>query len=135
VIKEGKPCKRKHSAKGFCANHYEANKLWGDPLGKRPPAKPGKKRYKGIFKPNHPNASKSGIIPEHRWVMSEALGRPLLPNENVHHLNGDSFDNRLVNLELWSTAQPSGQRIPDKIQWALEILTVYAPDKLRKNNE
>jgi hypothetical protein len=59
--------------------------------------------------------------------MQEMLGRELFPDENVHHINGVRDDNRPENLELWSTSQPSGQRIPDKVEWALEILRRYAP--------
>jgi hypothetical protein len=39
-------------------------------------------------------------------------------------------DNRPVNLELWNTSQPSGQRVPDKVEWAKHILSMYEPDAL-----
>jgi hypothetical protein len=134
VIVNKKPCGKPHNAKGFCANHYASYKVWGDPLGKRPPAKK-RQKYKSIFKPNHPNARGIGTIDEHRFVMSEFLGRALLPHENVHHKNGDTLDNRIENLELWSRAQPSGQRVIDKVKWAIEILETYAPDKLADKKE
>ncbi len=73
----------------------------------------------------YPGAGKSGRIMVHRKVMQEHLGRPLLRHENVHHKNGDRKDNRLTNLELWSTSQPVGQRVEDKIQWAREFLRFY----------
>jgi hypothetical protein len=57
--------------------------------------------------------------------MERILGRSLRPGENVHHRNGVRDDNRPENLELWSTSQPSGQRVDDKIAWALEFLESY----------
>ena len=61
-------------------------------------------------------------VKEHRKVMAEYLGRELLAHENVHHKNGVRDDNRIENLELWSTSQPYGQRVEDKIKWATEFL-------------
>lgn len=80
-----------------------------------------------IYQPDHPNAQKSGRIGEHTLVMSEHIGRPLLKHESVHHKNGQRDDNRLKNLELWSTSQPYGQRVTDKLSWAREIIELYGP--------
>lgn len=70
------------------------------------------------------------MVGEHRVMMQQKLGRKLIKHESVHHKNGDRQDNRLSNLELWSKFQPYGQRVEDKVEYAKEILELYAPDLL-----
>lgn len=123
-----KGCSRRSFAGGLCAMHYRRLTQKGD-VG---PAEP--MREPGVRKPRM--HQKSGYVMrwvdgqhvlEHRLVMREYLGRPLLPVENVHHINGVKDDNRIDNLELWSTSQPKGQRVVEKLAWAREIVALYGP--------
>jgi hypothetical protein len=64
-------------------------------------------------------------IMEHRYVMEKSLGRPLHKDETVHHINGNRQDNSPQNLELFSSRHGPGQRVVDKVAFAIEILTLY----------
>jgi hypothetical protein len=95
----------KHSKGFYCSNRCSAQ------------ARPKKHRHDShgyivvdvLMDRDHPFAETMGRkrngrngyqVLEHRLVMAEAIGRPLTADETVHHINGDTRDNRLVNLEL-----------------------------------
>lgn len=131
-------CERRVLARELCSLHYGRqlrSGALGGPAPTRRPRQVGDRLinnygYVMVYRPDHPAVSKARCIAEHRLVMEQVLGRFLTADENVHHLNGIRDDNRPENLELWNTSQPSGQRIPDKVAWAVELLERYAPELL-----
>lgn len=141
-------CNRERWWLDLCTTHGQRKKKYGDPLGvsprilaaleRRKSGKVNKQGYRQVWVPGHSECVYASWALEHRVVMSDYLGRPLRKNENVHHVNGVKTDNRIENLELWVSSQPSGQRVADLLKWAREIEALYGDEvsthpKLRRN--
>lgn len=129
-------CERGGHSGGHCRTHARRKQLYGDPLAGGPIRQ---RNAGGSLSHGYwviaVSAEMREFVPagrrtelEHRLVMAQQLGRPLRADEVVHHKNGDRVDNRPANLELWTTVQPKGQRVTDKLAYAYMLIERYASE-------
>lgn len=142
-------CTREVTSEGLCQTHYRrrlrGDRNWDSPI--LPKAANGeghldKQGYRIVSVNGRP-------VREHIAIAEHLLGRPLVSYrdekgrlvkvEEVHHVDGQRARNdvdgpfvmddrgrlRSGNLEVWSKAQPAGQEIGPKLDWALDMLRTY----------
>jgi len=65
-----------------------------------------KKDWEGyifFYMPEHKKCNNKGLVRLHRLVVEKYLGRELLNNEEVHHIDKNKENNNLINLMLFSS--------------------------------
>ena len=92
-LEKAKYCSKK------CANHKEHCPSWN---GGKYQMKQG---YIKIKSYGHPYADVEEYVMEHRLKMEEYLGRYLLPEEVVHHIDGNKINNFIGNLILMTKSK------------------------------
>lgn len=61
--------------------------------------------YPRVYDPDNPMAHSDGRVRVHRLVAAEMLGRPLHPDEHVHHQDGNPRNNDPDNLIVTTLAE------------------------------
>ena len=82
-------------------------------------------RYVSVLRPDHPAATSTGYVLEHRLVYEETRGVRLPARAVVHHINGLPTDNRPENL----IAVTRGEHAKTH-RLANELISLFLDDKL-----
>lgn len=98
-----------YKGKEFTQEHKDnIKKNHHDVSGKNNPKWRGGKRPDGhgyiwVWSPDHPYKDNRGYVREHRLVMEKKIGRYLLPEEIVHHMDHNKSNNDINNLMLYES--------------------------------
>lgn len=96
--------------KGFYHSEESKYKIRQSHLGKKHPnwkggRKTNSKGYIQILMPDHHLSDPKGYVYEHRLIIEKKLGRYLMNNEIVHHIDHDRQNNREDNLQVMTRGQ------------------------------
>lgn len=61
--------------------------------------------YIHIYFPDHPYSDRNNCVLEHRLVMEASIGRYLTPDEIVHHIDENTQNNIISNLQLMTASE------------------------------
>jgi HNH endonuclease len=102
----------------LCSTHHSRYYKHGNVLKDKPYIERQYRNWRGgviyrqdgrvlLYEPDHPypNNSHGTHVFRYRLVMEEKLGRYLEPDEIVHHLNGNSSDDRIENLVVMTQSE------------------------------
>ena len=69
--------------------------------------------------PKHPKSNSKGLYPLHRVIAENKIGRELLPNEDVHHIDENKNNNDPNNLRVLTKSEHS--KIHKKVEDLIKI--------------
>lgn len=61
--------------------------------------------YMLIYSPDHPNKTANNQVKRSRLTVEKSIGRYLLKDEVVHHINGNRLDDKIENLEITTNSE------------------------------
>ena len=104
------PCYVKDRTHNFCCRKckhtYDSKNLNGK---NNPSWKGGRIKVIGgyirVSAPKHPNCDSMGYVLEHRLLIEKKIGRYLTSKEIIHHINGNTSDNKIENLQIVTRAE------------------------------
>lgn len=71
----------------------------------------------GVYVPEHPKANNRGYVLRYRYRMEQKLGRLLLPDEHVHHKDGNKLNDSEDNLEVLSRSEHTKEHFKKKLDY------------------
>lgn len=72
------------------------------------------------------------LIREHRYVMAQHLGRELLKNEVVHHIDGNKQNNSITNLQVLKRSAHSRMHQDSKHRCMVELECAYCKTMFKR---
>jgi hypothetical protein len=81
------------------------------------------------------NTPGSNFVFEHRLVMAEHLGRPLLPTETVHHIDNNRANNNIGNLQLRISNHGPGIALQCRQCGSHDVIPIPIADSTQANKE
>lgn len=106
---EGCNCTIEKGAYGMCGMHAQRQRRYGDPHYKTPEnQRRANNRIAQLARFDQVKPTTYRKLfgrHEHRVVAEEMIGRPLMPNEIVHHLDGNKQNNNPSNLRVMTQSE------------------------------
>lgn len=72
----------------------------------------GGRPYRLVYTPDHPHSDNRGYVREHRLIIEKHIKRYLHKDEIVHHIDGNTLNNDITNLQVMSKKEHDRMNTP-----------------------